>query len=96
MDAAVLQEPVIPDNNRVWFPADAALKLDLLGQGDQIIQKSPTVLFIPAVEAFEVGIGDVQSLAASPWMAAYGWMYTFHLVIAKTMVRTQAQSFFLV
>src|ERR1700683_1833286 len=92
VDAAMLQEAVVPNDERVGFPIDSALILDAIRQRRELFQQPAAILIAPAFEAFEIRLADIQTRSARLWMTPSGWIEGFQLILGKAMALAQAQA----
>ena len=83
------QEAVVPDDQRVLPPFDAAVIMEALGEALQIVEQRPAFLLAPADEALEMGGGRVERLAAGARMEADGGMDVLELVLGKAVSLAQ-------
>ncbi len=86
VNAAMLEKAVVPDDECVGAPPDAAVILDPLRQRLQVIEQSSAFLLAPANKALEVRCGDVQALAPGARVSAYRRMDALELSVGERMM----------
>src|SRR5687767_3133911 len=83
--AAVEQEAVVPNDQRVLPPFDPAVIMEVLRQALQVIEQRAALRLAPPDEALEVGRGGEQRLAPGLGVDADRRMDALQLVLGETV-----------